>query len=188
MPNILEAIGIIFISILGLILAENIRWRRAQGAGIVGILYGIYLILANIWVGVSTIFSPLPTSTLPPTPTRIPNSISLTRAAGIQTGETCTHWSEINQQNKGEKICIYGTIYQIYSTKETYTRIKFTDERNSFFLYSINYEFFDKTTGEILTAGDCITFTGTVASIEHIPYMDIGENSLRYCETWMEGK
>jgi len=90
MPNILEAIGLIVVSFLGMLVAEKARLRRLQGAGVLGILYGLYSIVANIWIAISSIFTPvvsisptvIPTQYLPP-PTFAPTPISSPAPMGI---------------------------------------------------------------------------------------------------------
>jgi hypothetical protein len=76
MPNILEAFGIIALSIIGIMIAVKIRWLRGEAAGIIGILYGLYLIIANIWLGISSLVSPLPTA-MPTATEYLPPTISL---------------------------------------------------------------------------------------------------------------
>lgn len=74
---------------------------------------------------------------------------------------------------KGRTVCVKGVIYSIYSTPQTHTRIAFSDRPNTFFLYSINYEFYDRVTGKSIKAGDCVSTTGTVNLIQGVPYIEI---------------
>lgn len=81
----------------------------------------------------------------------------------------------------GRTICVYGTVQNIRSTRETLTRIEFTDQPNIFFIYSTNLTFADATTGKALSTGDCVQVKGTVLLIGHVPYIDIADQGLYHC-------
>lgn len=135
-------------------------------------------------------FDPTPTSQPRPRSTPTFDSYNLTQAARFSqpsqpTQSDCLPWSAITTQMNGQTLCVFGVVYQITSSRETYTRIEFTDERNTFFLYSVNYYFTDETTGKELQVGDCISVTGKVGVISNVPYIDIGKENLYYCEPWM---
>lgn len=129
--------------------------------------------------------TPRPTATRPrPTPTFFSSGtrLSLTRQAK-QAG--CLLWSDITPQMNGQTVCVFGKVHQVYSTRETWTRIKFTDQPNTFFLYSTLYTFTDTTTGQALSPGDCVQITGEVQLFDKVPYIDIGENELKNCTGYL---
>ena len=79
----------------------------------------------------------------------------------------------------GRRICVYGVVQSIYSTSETWTRIRFTSEPNNFFLFSSQYTFED------LGVGSCVMAQGRVELYDRIPFIDVGDE-LYYCEDWMQ--
>jgi hypothetical protein len=79
----------------------------------------------------------------------------------------------------GDEVCVYGEAFRVYKTGQTATRIKFSSQPNTFFIYSVNYVF------EGLGAGDCVAAEERIQLWENnIPFMEI--NELYYCEPWME--
>lgn len=155
----------------------------------------IGLVLIILTVGIAWLLSlPAISPAVPPTPTPKASYFHMTEPSSspkviltpTPTPTPCLHWSKITTSMNGRSICVYGTIYQITSSRETFTRIEFTDRPNTFFLYSVNLYFTDETTGRALSAGDCVSITGKVDTISNVPYIDIREETLYFCESWMK--
>jgi hypothetical protein len=127
--------------------------------------------------------APLPTTvqrpinTQQPTATEWPTPLAIIRVTATQ-GFTCYQWSEITPSMAGRKVCVYGTVANIYNTTVSSTRIKFTSKPNSFFLDDVEYIFPD------LRVGDCAYAEDYVRLYNNIPYMSISD--LYHCEAWMK--
>jgi hypothetical protein len=132
---------------------------------VIAILYGMF---RN---SIPTLFAATATPTQRPTRTPLPPK-------EVSTKETCHRWDEITPFMDGKDICVYGTVQAIYPTDETWTRIRFTNQPNSFFMFSQLFIFPD------LKAGDCIKANGKVQLYESIPYIE--SDDLYYCESWMK--
>ncbi len=46
---------------------------------------------------------------------------------------------------------------------------------NTFFLYSINYEYYDTITGKTLGPGTCVEVTGEIELIQSVTFMDLDD-------------
>lgn len=80
---------------------------------------------------------------------------------------------------EGRKVCVYGIVYDLYSTNQTSTRIKFTSQPNTFFLYDSNSIY------PGLSAGYCVAAEEVVQLYDNkIPYMSV--SGLYECEPWMK--
>lgn len=107
--------------------------------------------------------------------TSTPQSTPVVSMANIH----CIHWSEVEKSMLGEEICVYGRAYDIYSTGQASTRIKFSSKPNTFFIYNANYIYPD------LEEGDCVVAEEVLQLFQNkIPFMEI--NELYHCEPWME--
>ena len=176
--NFLEDVGFIAIVITLALIFErifrNVKSRLAwRVLGIVFIIV-LYFVISKGEDIYNSIF--VPASTFKSTPVSSNTSRPLPLATA--TGKPCLRWSEIRTSMNGQTICVYGTIQAIYPTNETWTRIRFTDQPNSFFMFSQPYIFPD------LSAGDCIQANGKVQLYESIPYIE--SDDLYYCESWMK--
>lgn len=121
-------------------------------------------------------FAPTAIPTRKPYPTLTPRA---TASSAIPA--SCIHWSQVTPQMAGRTLCVYGAVHSLYATDEASTRIKFTDQPNTFFIFSAPYTFTDERTGAPLSVGDCIQVTSPVKLFNNIPYMDIGEQILYNC-------
>ena len=115
-----------------------------------------------------------PSSTSVPVPTRVPTKVK----TPTPSPPNCFLWNEITSAMNGRKVCVYGTVYSVYNTKETSTRIEFSPQPNTFFLYNVNHVYPD------LNKGDCVAAEEVVQLISNIPYMEI--SNLYKCESWMK--
>ena len=79
----------------------------------------------------------------------------------------------------GQTVCVYGTIVDITTARETNTRYKFSDQPNTFFMFSDIY-FIHLDTGKNVVVGDCISDTEEIKVYDGIPYIDVGER-LKFC-------
>lgn len=152
----------------------------------------VFSLLWNIFVSPylnNPALLPSPTPTRP-LATRTPNRSATMQALGnfptlvayrTQTASACRLWSSISPALNGQTVCVYGYVHQVYSTRETWTRIKFSPQPNTFFLYSTRYIFTDPATGRSLSPGDCVQVTGPVQLIQNVPYIDIDNNILHNC-------
>lgn len=116
-----------------------------------------------------------PPPTVPALPTRIPTKVK----TPTSSAPPCIRWDNITPSMTGRKVCVYGTVYSIYNTNETATRIKFTSQANTFFLYDTNYIYPD------LKTGDCVAAEEVVQLFDNkIPFMSV--SGLYVCESWMK--
>jgi hypothetical protein len=191
MLNILVAIGIIIVSCIFFYLGdEGVRIGRrryilhnAWFTGLVGILFGIYLIGATIWTGISGIFNPTNLATAIPFPTAniysTPTSESdiflpLTQAASTHNAiPNCFRWDQITAAMKGQRVCVRGVIYNFIQTRKVGTRYEFSDKPNSFFIFSASWEVIDPNTGKTLGPGVCIEATDVIQVESGVPYINI---------------
>jgi len=170
--------------------ARHITRKKQLGTlamvGFLAIVFSIIIISTTVTL-VNSLLSPSPvyitatpkpyrpTSTSRPKPTSTPRSSSNSSSSGSQ----CYHWSEIKTSMVGKKVCVYGKAFDIYYTNQTSTRIKFTSQPNTFFIYSVNYVYPD------LREGDCVLAEEVVQLWENkIPFMSL--TALYHCEDWME--
>jgi hypothetical protein len=118
----------------------------------------------------------VPTNTpIPPAPTRIvPTAIK----TPTSSASNCIKWTQITPGMIGYKICVYGNVYAIYDTDKTATRLKFSPEPNTFFMYDVNFVYPD------LKAGDCVLANEVLQLYGDIPYISV--SSLYKCESWMK--
>jgi len=89
-------------------------------------------------------------------------------------GRSCVFWKDITLAQAGEKHCVYGDVYKTYNTNEAW-RIDFSSEKNSFFMYDTKYYY-------NVEIGDCVMAEGTIKSISGIPYLNIENQKLYFCE------
>lgn len=156
----------------------------------------IFSVVIFIWFVAATLSTPT-TSAVHRTPTLIPPKLptakpfSLTKIAenmqrNSQPAQTsCLLWSQVTPQMAGQTLCVYGTIYQITSSRETYSRYEFSPKRNTFFMYNISGYFYHTDTGKDVVAGECISDTEVLKLIDGVPYIDVG-NEIAFCEPWMK--
>lgn len=113
------------------------------------------------------------------TPKTIPTRTPIVRKTPTSPASNCIRWSQVTRNHVGRKICVYGKSYAIYYTDEASTRINFTSEPNTFFLYDPNYIYPD------LKEGDCVVAEEYIQLFDNnIPYMAVSD--LYFCESWMK--
>jgi hypothetical protein len=82
---------------------------------------------------------------------------------------------------EGERVCVEGTVAQLYSYENAASRIKFTSIPNTFFLVSTEYViyYWENGTRHDLAVGDCVQATEVVKIFNdgrhQIPYMQISD-------------
>jgi hypothetical protein len=98
------------------------------------------------------------------------------------TPDPCFTWAQITIAMEGKTVCVKGNAAQVYPVYgNAATRINFTSMPNTFFLISVEYEFFysENGTNHKLTVGDCVQATETVKVFDdgrhQIPYMQISD-------------
>ena len=188
MPNFLESIGIfaIVLFFIAITLSGRIRLSgRVQFILIAAFFISVFLIIANIWNSTVSLFAPstatLPPPTSAPMPTDTPYNLATREAEGISAMQTsvakqkntCTHWSKITLLMEGKTLCVYGNIYDIYATNDSFTRVRFTSKKNSFFFHSTNFYYTDPLTDKEIGTGDCVSTTSTVVLYSGVPSMKI---------------
>jgi len=130
-----------------------------------------------------SLFSPVfAQSSYAPSPTvvvSVPTRIPTKGKTPTPSAPPCIRWDKVTASMEGRKVCVYGAVYNIYNTNETATRIEFTSQPNTFFLYDANYIYPD------LRQGDCVAAEEVVQLYDNkIPYMSV--SGLYVCETWMK--
>lgn len=137
------------------------------------LLIGLFFFSMFSSVSAQPTYSPSPTTA--PISTRIPTKVKTPTVPASD----CILWTQITPSMSGRKVCVYGTVYSVYTTNETSTRIKFTSQPNTFFLYDVNYIYTD------LKEGDCVAAEEVVQLYDKkIPYMSV--SALYHCESWMK--
>jgi hypothetical protein len=114
-----------------------------------------------------------------PTMTAFPQSLTQQTRNSDPTQPSCYRWNQITPSMNKKDVCVYGTVKNVYSTNETSTRIRFTDEPNQFFLFSTNYIF------DELKSGSCVMARGKIELYEKTPFINVSDD-LYYCEAWMK--
>ncbi len=122
--------------------------------------------------------TPHPTRTPRPTHTPAPNSLARTQEAERMKGNDdhlsdCRPWFTVTTDHEGQSLCVYGDIYEVYHTNDSWTRVKFSAEKNTFFMHSTYFEYSDPDTGKLMGAGDCIQSTGIIEIYSGVPSMKI---------------
>lgn len=175
--NFLESVGLLAILVVvwlfGLTQTKVRFGGRLQGLLIILTVYTIISIFSSMGKGISNLFkastaTPISTSIRTPRP----------QLSTTSTGKPCLRWNEIRSSMNGQTVCVYGIVQAIYPTNETWTRIRFTDQPNNFFMFSQLFIFPD------LSAGDCVQANGKVQLYESIPYIE--SDDLYRCEAWMK--
>ena len=101
-------------------------------------------------------------------PTSIPIKPTLSADSILATQEaSCLPWHKVSKSYDEKEICIYGDIVKIYNTKEAATRIKFSDEPNTFFLIDLDNVYPE------LKIGDCVQARGVVQMQSNIPFIKV---------------
>ena len=124
--------------------------------------------------------TPLPTNTpipptAPPPPTAAPeNTPASSEGTSQQEGDSCVYWKAITRALEGERLCVYGEVYKTYNTNEAW-RIDFGPEKNSFFMYDTKYYY-------NVEVADCVMAEGTIKSISGVPYLNIENKKLYFCQ------
>ncbi|MCP4140533.1 MAG: hypothetical protein GY755_09630 [Chloroflexi bacterium] len=123
--------------------------------------------------------TPLPTNTpipptAPPPPTAAPENTPVSSEGTSQEEGGCINWKDITRDMEGEKHCVYGDVYKTYNTNEAW-RIDFGSEKNSFFMYDTKYYY-------NVEIGDCVAAEGTIKSISGVPYLNIEDQKLYFCQ------
>lgn len=110
-----------------------------------------------------------------PIPSRTPTEIN----SPIVPVSNCIHWSNVDSYPVGQRLCVYGIIDEISSSNQVSTRIDFTAEPNTFFIYDANYVYPD------LKEGDCVVADERLQLFDNrIPFMSVSD--LYVCESWMK--
>lgn len=112
-------------------------------------------------------FTPQPSSTptLRPTPRR--SSSSSFNWLGVP--EYCIPWSQVSSRDKGEQMCVYGTVKKIYWDEEGNNHIVFSDSAKTMRFVCHECYFPD------LRIGDCVFATSTVKVVDGVPYFVVDE-------------
>jgi hypothetical protein len=89
----------------------------------------------------------------------------------------CIRVSAVTVDMEGEKVCAYGKVARIVSLTDAW-QIRFT---GSFFLAGGAFYYPE------IKEDDCVYAEGDVLlSSENIPYINIDEDNLYYCRSWMQ--
>jgi hypothetical protein len=118
-------------------------------------------------------YTPVPPTPVPPTASQ-PEPETNPSDSSQQEGNDCVFWKDITRAMEGEKHCVYGEVYKTYNTNEAW-RIDFGSEKNSFFMYDTKYYY-------NVVVGDCVMAEGTIKLISGVPYLNIENQKLYYCE------
>ena len=188
MMNFLESLGFLFLSLIAVfvVFVFGIRLpRKLEALVTIAPFIAFFFVLASIWDGISSAFVSAPTPHVTATSYR-PDTITpafgtIVPIVASTSIPDCLPWSQVTPSMEGQQKCIYGNVVSVYSTNETWTRIKFTEAPNTFFIYSTLYTYTDEITNAPLTSGDCIQVTHTVKLYGKIPYMDIGDETIYHC-------
>jgi hypothetical protein len=158
---------------------------RLKG-GFIGGLIGFFALVGIIIAGpiVKNILSSIQDSS-GSQPLMVRPGQSSTPFGGSQSTPTinnCYTWAQITVGMEGNTVCVKGNAAQVYPVYgNAATRINFTSVPNTFFLISVEYEFFysENGTNHNLTVGDCVQATETVKVFDdgrhQIPYMQISD-------------
>lgn len=155
------------------------------GYKILWILFGLGSFF--LFIGSFSFSYQINSTSLPPTakpPTRIASTssripIKIDRSTPTAQIDDCIHWTDVSSLMEGQNICVYGEVESYYNTTETATRINFSSNKKSIFLYDMNYYYPDLKVGDCVVAKDILRLYNN-----EIPYLSISE--LFKCASWMK--
>jgi len=75
----------------------------------------------------------------------------------------------------GELVCVRGLITAFTQSRQVGTRYSFSDEPNSFFMFSNLWEITNSSTGKTVGVGTCVEVTGIIELQGGIPFMHIDD-------------
>mgnify|MGYP005818505701 CR=1 FL=1 len=107
--------------------------------------------------------------------TAYPGSTSVVSDAGSD----CYRWDAITPAMKGQTVCVRGIIASLGQSRQVGTRYQFSDQPNTFFVFSAYMEIYDPATGGTLGPGTCIELTRPVRVQSGIPYMSLDDEGSR---------
>lgn len=89
------------------------------------------------------------------------------------SSDGCVRWDTVGVNMSGSVVCVYGEITDVVTSRQIATRYRFSSQPNTFFLYSVSYQYYDPATGKYLGRGTCVSITGEVQTLEGVPFIDI---------------
>ena len=156
MPNLLEAFGIVMLSVIGVLIASRFGLRRWEAGCAFTFIYGVIMIVVNLWTGISSIVSPSATSTPDMGPVRDSSSVLY----------NCYRWNKVNPSMNGMRVCVYGKVV-FYSENPLTTDIYFSNQTSDFHLISTTKNF------QGIQPGQCVQGTGQITSYYGALVIDI---------------
>lgn len=117
--------------------------------------------------------TPTATSTATPQPTDTPEEetgeVTPTSTVASQQASSCVRWDQVNLDDSGTEMCVYGTVRRWFSTGELPFVAIFTEEPGTF-------AFVDRSGAHSdVRPGDCISGSGTVEIMSATrPYINLG--------------
>jgi hypothetical protein len=188
------------VSLTGLILGLRSRGSWHKGLALAGAILsfiGLAVVIANLTVGIYHV----PAGTLRPfLPVRAPEAggaVNITppgqlvRAAGSATAAPtaiagCLNWTQITLDMHGRPVCVYGTIARISSTDEVKTRFDFSQEPNTFFIFSATMQYRNPQTQRSYQVGECVRAEGEVGVYDEIPFINLRRDPVQPCQPGMQ--
>ena len=70
-----------------------------------------------------------------------------THPAPRSTPDPCLRWDQVSVYMKGRILCVKGIIQSLSRSRNTWTRYQFSSQPNTFFIYSVNREYYDPVHG-----------------------------------------
>jgi len=184
--NFLESVGCLAIVIvvwLFFLLQNKVGMsRRFEGALIIATIYAVYLVVASIWNGASSLFSAPSTSTPAPTLTAKPAELTFeafyTNPQPQSTSApSCLMWSQITPSMAGRTVCVQGVVVDYRENWDNFLSVFYFGTHEQFFFVS-NFEWKHE---EI--EGKCFRATGEIQlNTYDVPYIKIDDNDLYYCD------
>ncbi|MBN1304959.1 MAG: DnaJ domain-containing protein [Anaerolineales bacterium] len=125
----------------------------------------------------------IPRSTSRPTSTIVPSTPTFSSPSDVG----CIEWMNIDTNLLEEEICVFGKISDITNNQKSITRIEFSTEPNTFFVYSSTSNFIETLINSNLNIGDCFYSIGKLGILEGVLYMDIDKGKdFGSCDSLME--
>lgn len=89
--------------------------------------------------------------------------------------DSCLGPDAVTPEMNGELICVRGLITDFAQSAQVGTRYSFSDQPNSFFMFSNLWEITNSSTGKTVGVGTCVEVTGVVELQDGIPFMPIDD-------------
>jgi len=106
-----------------------------------------------------------------PSPTKRPTQARVVSLSPTPDNN-CVLWSKVTKNNKGEKLCVYGTVKRAYWGEKIFY-MSFGDGMYDFRMLVLNGYYYKDIQGK------CVRVEGIVKTYQDLPYIEVDDNLLK---------